>query len=228
MCSRLGFMPLRLRGPREVIDRRRHRFARATPIDRRMCGRFAKADARTRTADPFITSEVLYQLSYVGEARPCRGPGPRRHAGRVAPAGPTGAADDERAWSRGRVLRTDAAPDTAGSSSAARRHRAAGAPPLRIAGRELVLRAFDRGVVVPREAAVRGRVDGARTLGVGARRALVVDVVRLAPAAPVDARGAVHAAAALEVAGVAAELVVGQTTVMEVGPPLVQLGLLAF
>jgi hypothetical protein len=25
-----------------------------------------KADARTRTADPFITSEVLYQLSYVG------------------------------------------------------------------------------------------------------------------------------------------------------------------
>ena len=26
-----------------------------------------KADARTRTGDPFITSEVLYQLSYVGE-----------------------------------------------------------------------------------------------------------------------------------------------------------------
>ena len=26
-----------------------------------------QADARTRTADPFITSEVLYQLSYVGE-----------------------------------------------------------------------------------------------------------------------------------------------------------------
>jgi hypothetical protein len=25
-----------------------------------------RADARTRTADPFITSEVLYQLSYVG------------------------------------------------------------------------------------------------------------------------------------------------------------------
>ena len=24
------------------------------------------ADARTRTGDPFITSEVLYQLSYVG------------------------------------------------------------------------------------------------------------------------------------------------------------------
>ena len=29
---------------------------------------FLEADARTRTADPFITSEVLYQLSYVGEA----------------------------------------------------------------------------------------------------------------------------------------------------------------
>ena len=27
-----------------------------------------KADARTRTGDPFITSEVLYQLSYVGAA----------------------------------------------------------------------------------------------------------------------------------------------------------------
>ncbi len=29
---------------------------------------FVRADARTRTADPFITSEVLYQLSYVGGA----------------------------------------------------------------------------------------------------------------------------------------------------------------
>ncbi len=28
-----------------------------------------KADERTRTADPFITSEVLYQLSYVGSLR---------------------------------------------------------------------------------------------------------------------------------------------------------------
>jgi hypothetical protein len=27
---------------------------------------FPLADARTRTGDPFITSEVLYQLSYVG------------------------------------------------------------------------------------------------------------------------------------------------------------------
>jgi hypothetical protein len=28
-----------------------------------------KADERIRTADPFITSEVLYQLSYVGVLR---------------------------------------------------------------------------------------------------------------------------------------------------------------
>jgi hypothetical protein len=28
----------------------------------------SRADARIRTADPFITSEVLYQLSYVGGA----------------------------------------------------------------------------------------------------------------------------------------------------------------
>ena len=27
---------------------------------------FLRADAGTRTPDPFITSEVLYQLSYVG------------------------------------------------------------------------------------------------------------------------------------------------------------------
>jgi hypothetical protein len=31
--------------------------------------KFRKADARIRTADPFITSEVLYQLSYVGADR---------------------------------------------------------------------------------------------------------------------------------------------------------------
>jgi hypothetical protein len=28
-----------------------------------------RADARNRTGDPFITSEVLYQLSYVGICR---------------------------------------------------------------------------------------------------------------------------------------------------------------
>src|SRR5207248_3092642 len=53
------------------------------PIHSRLAGGFAgsrhdrrhalgsndfRADARTRTGDPFITSEVLYQLSYVGEA----------------------------------------------------------------------------------------------------------------------------------------------------------------
>jgi hypothetical protein len=37
-----------------------------------MCRYFLdrKADARIRTADPFITSEVLYQLSYVGGEAP--------------------------------------------------------------------------------------------------------------------------------------------------------------
>jgi hypothetical protein len=29
-------------------------------------GETYRADTRTRTGDPFITSEVLYQLSYVG------------------------------------------------------------------------------------------------------------------------------------------------------------------
>jgi hypothetical protein len=33
-----------------------------------------RADARTRTGDPFITSEVLYQLSYVGGAWRSRWP----------------------------------------------------------------------------------------------------------------------------------------------------------
>jgi hypothetical protein len=33
--------------------------------------KFQEADARTRTGDPFITSEVLYQLSYVGEDAEC-------------------------------------------------------------------------------------------------------------------------------------------------------------
>ena len=31
-----------------------------------ICRPSSRADARTRTGDPFITSEVLYQLSYVG------------------------------------------------------------------------------------------------------------------------------------------------------------------
>ena len=35
-----------------------------------------EADARTRTADPFITSEVLYQLSYVGAGLIVAAPAP--------------------------------------------------------------------------------------------------------------------------------------------------------
>ena len=38
-----------------------------------LVGLSCRADARTRTADPFITSEVLYQLSYVGNARHASG-----------------------------------------------------------------------------------------------------------------------------------------------------------
>ena len=34
--------------------------------DQPVCRNFKRADERIRTADPFITSEVLYQLSYVG------------------------------------------------------------------------------------------------------------------------------------------------------------------
>ena len=36
------------------------------PRASRICPPSTRADARIRTADPFITSEVLYQLSYVG------------------------------------------------------------------------------------------------------------------------------------------------------------------
>jgi hypothetical protein len=36
---------------------------------REVAANHQKADARIRTADPFITSEVLYQLSYVGVGR---------------------------------------------------------------------------------------------------------------------------------------------------------------
>ena len=48
------------------------------PADRlvekpRFAGLF-EADARTRTGDPFITSEVLYQLSYVGARASCEAP----------------------------------------------------------------------------------------------------------------------------------------------------------
>jgi hypothetical protein len=42
----------------------------ASPTEGALCAPLSRllsqADARTRTGDPFITSEVLYQLSYVG------------------------------------------------------------------------------------------------------------------------------------------------------------------
>jgi hypothetical protein len=47
--------PFRTRTPRASVASREKRPAKEL-----------KADARTRTGDPFITSEVLYQLSYVG------------------------------------------------------------------------------------------------------------------------------------------------------------------
>ena len=39
------------------------RYAGVSPLN------IVRADARIRTADPIITSDVLYQLSYVGETR---------------------------------------------------------------------------------------------------------------------------------------------------------------
>jgi hypothetical protein len=48
----------------DELGPRRSPSSEKPPVSRR----FPKADARIRTADPFITSEVLYQLSYVGEA----------------------------------------------------------------------------------------------------------------------------------------------------------------
>jgi hypothetical protein len=52
-----------------------------------MAARSAKADARTRTGVPFITSEVLYQLSYVGGFSTVAG-----FAARLVPAAATAAA----------------------------------------------------------------------------------------------------------------------------------------
>src|SRR5205807_8278452 len=50
----------------QTLDANRGRCLRRNPKPS-SCGDFFEADARTRTGDPFITSEVLYQLSYVGE-----------------------------------------------------------------------------------------------------------------------------------------------------------------
>ncbi len=43
-------------------------LSRAEPPDLLTRRTKPQADARIRTGDPFITSEVLYQLSYVGDA----------------------------------------------------------------------------------------------------------------------------------------------------------------
>src|SRR3989442_5546039 len=56
--------PFRLSARTTAGGSRSHRAVTTEkgPVSRAFLG----ADARTRTADPFITSEVLYQLSYVG------------------------------------------------------------------------------------------------------------------------------------------------------------------
>src|SRR5207302_6988072 len=46
-----------------------HQSASITETTRSETAWLSQADARTRTGDPFITSEVLYQLSYVGGRR---------------------------------------------------------------------------------------------------------------------------------------------------------------
>ena len=49
---------------------RRSRLSACAPRQSLHKGLSGEADARIRTADPFITSEVLYQLSYVGRGSP--------------------------------------------------------------------------------------------------------------------------------------------------------------
>jgi hypothetical protein len=51
--------PFRTRNPRAALH-----------LQAKVLAKRPKADARTRTGDPFITSEVLYQLSYVGKGNP--------------------------------------------------------------------------------------------------------------------------------------------------------------
>ena len=67
--SRSVVLPLPL-PPRPVdapsSDTRKHKR-------QRLAGRLLQADGRIRTGDPFITSEVLYQLSYVGRGRDSSG-----------------------------------------------------------------------------------------------------------------------------------------------------------
>jgi hypothetical protein len=59
-----------LRGPRPGPQSAPSNEKRDLPEPgRSRCRR--RADTRTRTGDPFITSEVLYQLSYVGAGAKC-------------------------------------------------------------------------------------------------------------------------------------------------------------
>ena len=51
---------------RPLVDPSRTKRANRPTRSTRKSLQIEEADARTRTGDPFITSEVLYQLSYVG------------------------------------------------------------------------------------------------------------------------------------------------------------------
>jgi hypothetical protein len=51
---------------RPLVDPSVAERANRTPRSVKKSLQIERADARTRTGDPFITSEVLYQLSYVG------------------------------------------------------------------------------------------------------------------------------------------------------------------
>jgi integrase len=55
---------------RPLVDPSAHDGAAGAGRSSKKSLEIERADARTRTADPFITSEVLYQLSYVGDG-PC-------------------------------------------------------------------------------------------------------------------------------------------------------------
>jgi REP element-mobilizing transposase RayT len=57
----------RFRWPRKICAQPSARTTTGAVATASRSVRRKKADARTRTGDPFITSEVLYQLSYVGE-----------------------------------------------------------------------------------------------------------------------------------------------------------------
>ena len=51
---------------RPLVDPSAETTATQSTSSNKKAVQIGRADARIRTADPFITSEVLYQLSYVG------------------------------------------------------------------------------------------------------------------------------------------------------------------